>query len=62
MFVCVASCHSSPTDSQYVPALGVHVNLVCQCASHGRPQWHFDRLEKHYWAARGPPTRTGQMH
>lgn len=60
--VYMAGGHPSLTDNQYVPALSVHVRFVCHCASHGRPQWNFDRLEKHCWASRSPPKGTGKMY
>lgn len=52
-----AGGHCSLTRNQYAAALSGHVNLACCCVSRGRPPWHFYRLERQCWAARGPPTR-----
>lgn len=53
---------SSLTDNQDVAALSVHVNPACRCVAHGHPQFHFDRLESHCWAARSPPKGAGETY
>lgn len=52
-----AGGHCSLTRNQYAAALSGHVNPACRCVSRGRPPWHFYRLVRRCWAARGPPTR-----